>query len=421
MNRENDVIVGLDIGSSKIAVLVCEVGENKTLEAIGIGTSPSIGLRRGMITDIDSAAQSISDAILRAENMSGCSIGAATVSLAGANIQAANSKGVIAVTRQDREITKEDVERVLDAAKVIAIPPDREIIHVLPKEFVIDGCRGIRRPVGMSGIRLEVETHIVTGAATSIQNVRKSVSKAGIDIEQMLLQPLASAEAVLNQDEKEQGVVLIDMGSGTTNLAVFSEGSVVHTAVIPIGGSHITNDIAVVMRVPLPIAEELKIGEGVAISSLVQEGSICEFVPSDMGRLYRNLDKNQLAAVIQARLEEIFSHVAAELDKIDTDCNMPASIVLTGGTSGLNSISDLASDYLDLPVRIGTINGIYGMSSIVSSPEFSTVVGLCKVAYADSKYQDKPSGNSNQQKNKAAKGKKQAFGGIRDLFRDMFD
>lgn len=419
MNK-SDVIVGLDIGNTKVSALVCEVGASDNLEVIGIGTSPSVGLRKGVITDIEAACDCICEAISRAENMSGCSIGSVTVGMAGTQIVSMNSRGVIAVARPDREITNDDVERVLEAAKVIAIPPDREIIHVLPKEFIIDGCRGIRRPVGMCGIRLEVETHIITGSATSIQNVKKSVLNSDLDIEQTILQPLASSEAVLTIEEKEQGVLMVDIGGGTTDVSIFSEGSILHTAIIPIGGALITNDIALVMRIPIPIAEELKIADGCAITSMVPEGQMCGAVPSDPSGMYTNVNRQEMCSVIEARVLEIISHIKGEMEKAGIEGHLPAGVVITGGTALLPGIAQIIQDEMDMPVRLGIPYGVYGMSNIISSPEFSTVVGLVKLAWADVRSASRGGGGTQRQPRAKSERKPSIFAGIKDIFKDMF-
>jgi len=416
--NKSDVIVGLDIGNTKISALVCDIGTNDNLEVIGIGTSPSVGLRKGIITDIEAARDCICEAILRAENMSGCSIGSVTVGMAGSQIMSMNSRGVIAVARPDREITSDDVERVLDAAKVIAIPPDREIVHVLPKEFVIDGCRGIRRPTGMCGIKLEVETHIITGSATSIQNVKKSVLKSNLDIEQTILQPLASSEAVVTIEEKEQGVMVVDIGGGTTSVSIFSEGSILHTAIIPIGGSLITSDIALVLRIPIPVAEELKIEDGCAIASMVPEGQLCGAVPSDPSGIYSNISRKELCYVIEARVLEIISQIKKELEKAGIDEHLPAGVVITGGTSLLPGIEYLIQEELQMPVRPGIPYGVYGMSNIISSPEFSSVVGLVKLAWAEMKAANRAA-NPRQPRVRTER-RKSMFSGVRDIFKDMF-
>ncbi|MEA4882922.1 MAG: cell division protein FtsA [Clostridia bacterium] len=386
---KKDMTVGLDIGSNKICVLICERGDDDILEVVGVGTGPSAGLRRGVIVDIDSAAAAVSDAVARAENMSGCGVVSVVASVSGAHVSSMNSKGVVAVGRTDREIAQEDVDRVLEAAKVVAIPPDREVVHVLPREFIIDGCRGIRRPIGMTGIRLEVETHIITGSATSIQNVHRVAARAGLEVEQVVLQPLAAAEAVLAGPEKELGVLVVDIGGATTDIAVFLEGSVQHTAVIPVGGGHITNDIALVLRIPVAYAEELKIRYGAARADMVgadelcgpaaqQSGSVASGVPASQ------ISRRQLCEIIEARVAQIMDMVKAEVGRVGLLSQLPAGVVVTGGTAEMRGVIICAQDALQLPARLGVPTGVSGMADVVANPTYSTAVGLVKYAWAQS-------------------------------------
>jgi cell division protein FtsA len=373
---KRDIVVGLDIGSSKVCALICEQHDDSSLDVVGMGVSPSAGLRRGVIVDIDSAAAAISDAAARAENMSGCALVSAVASVSGAHATTTYSKGIVAVGRPDREIGQDDVERVLDASRVVAIPPDREVIHVLPREFVIDGCRGIRRPVGMSGIRLEVETCIITGSATSIQNVRRAASRVGLEIDQLVLQPIAAAEAVLTESEKDLGVLMIDIGGATTDIACYIDGTLQHTAVIPVGGGHITNDIALVLRLPVGYAEELKIKYGAARADMVNPDEMCG---KDNG-----VSRYKLCQIIEARVYEIMEMVKAEADGHGLAGQLPAGIVVTGGAALMRGAPEVAQDVLKLPSRLGVPTGVSGMTDVVASPAYATALGLVKYARSSS-------------------------------------
>ncbi len=373
---KKEIKAGLDIGSSKICVIICEQRDDLSLDVVGIGVSPSAGLRRGVIVDIDSAAAAISDAAARAENMSGCALVSAVASVSGAHAASAYSKGIVAVGRPDREIGQDDVERVLDASKVVAIPPDREVIHVLPREFVIDGCRGIRRPVGMSGIRLEVETCIITGSSTSIQNVRRAAARIGLEIDQLVLQPIAAAEAVLTDSEKDLGALMIDIGGATTDVAFYVDGTLQHTAVIPVGGSHITNDIALVLRLPVGYAEELKVKYGAARADMVEPDEMCG---NDSA-----VSRYKLCQIIEARVYEIMEMVKAEVDAQGFDKQLPAGIVVTGAASLMRGVVEAAQDVLKLPSRLGVPTGVSSMADVVASPAYATALGLVKYAWGQS-------------------------------------
>lgn len=400
---KKEIKAGLDIGSSKICVIICEQRDDLSLDVVGIGVSPSAGLRRGVIVDIDSAAAAISDAAARAENMSGCALVSAVASVSGAHAASAYSKGIVAVGRPDREIGQDDVERVLDASKVVAIPPDREVIHVLPREFVIDGCRGIRRPVGMSGIRFEVETCIITGSSTSIQNVRRAAARIGLEIDQLVLQPIAAAEAVLTDSEKDLGALMIDIGGATTDVAFYVDGTLQHTAVIPVGGSHITNDIALVLRLPVGYAEELKVKYGAARADMVEPDEMCG---NDSA-----VSRYKLCQIIEARVYEIMEMVKAEVDAQGFDKQLPAGIVVTGAASLMRGVVEAAQDVLKLPSRLGVPTGVSSMADVVASPAYATALGLVKYAWGQS------AGGS-------ASGSRRRSGGfaasVRDWFREIF-
>lgn len=376
------IFAGLDIGTTKVCTVIGEADEEGQLEIVGFGRAASEGLRRGVVVDLDATARAIADSVAGAERMAGVTVESVHVGVPAANVECINSHGVVAVSRQDREISQEDVERVLEAARVIPVPPDREVIHVLPREFIVDGCRGIQSPVGMSGIRLEVETHIITGSATSLQNVIKSVTRAGLVVEQATIQPLASGEAVLSPEERELGVAVVDMGGGSTDVAVFQEGSISHTAVIPIAGRHITNDIAVGLRTLYPVAEEIKKNWGCAKADLVDEGEVIDINGSGTSHPVR-VSRAMLCRIIEARVREILEMVAAEIAKASKGGQLPAGVVITGGCALLSGISDLASEVLDLPVRVGAPQRIYGMADVVTSPVYSTAVGLVRRSWAE--------------------------------------
>lgn len=378
MAKHAQLLVGLDIGTTKICVIVGEIAEDKRIDIIGIGTHPSKGLKKGMVINIESTVESIKHAIEEAELMAGVEINSVYTGIAGGHIQGLNGHGVIAV--KEGEISKSDVERVLDAAKVVSIPGDREILHVIPQEFVVDGQDGVRDPVGMSGTRLEVRVHIITGAVTSAQNIVKCVKKAGLETMDVILQPLASSEAVLTPEEKDLGVLVVDIGGGTTDMAVFVEGAVRHTAVLPIGGNHLTNDIAIGLRTPPIEAEKLKIRYGCAMTELVKENETIE-VPSVGGRTPRIMSRQLLSEVIEPRAEEIFTLVAAEIEKAGFAEKVPAGVVLTGGSSLTPGMMELCEQILNLPTRIGTPSGMGGLIDIVRNPMYATGVGLLIYAY----------------------------------------
>lgn len=390
---QKKILTGLDIGTAKVCAIIAELGRDGLLEVIGIGTSPSFGLRKGVVVDIDQTVRSILDATTKAERMAGIKIESAFVGIAGAHISSLNSRGVVAVTGPEREITENDIRRVVEAAQFINIPPDRQVIHVLPREFVIDGCRGIKDPLGMSGTRLEVETHIVTGSITSIQNLIKSVQKAGIYVsdEHIVLEPLAASEAVLTEDETELGVVLIDIGGGTTDIAIFQDGNIAHTSVLPVGGDHVTNDIAVGLRCPVLRAEEMKIRKGCAMSSMVAADEMME-VLTVSGKKNSEISRQFLCEIIEPRMAEIFALVKKEISKAGFEGLLPAGAVLTGGASLMEGNLELASEIIGVPTRLGTPERIHGLMDFisediyrfhhevneVSSAVFATAVGLLR-------------------------------------------
>jgi len=372
VRRSENLVVGLDIGTTKVCAVVGEVTD-RGLDVVGIGTSPSSGMRKGVVVNLDSTVESIKKAVEEAELQAGIEIDAVYAGIAGSHIKGFNSRGVIAI--RDKEVTQGDIERVIDAAKAVAIPADREVIHVLPQEFVIDEQDGIREPLGMSGVRLEAEVHIVTGAVTSAQNIIKSCNRAGLEVRDMVLQQLASSYAALAEDEKELGVALLDIGGGTTDIAIFVQGSIWHTAVIPLGGNHLTNDIAVGLRTPPQEAEKIKREHGCALTSLVRPEESIE-VTSVGGREPRTLSRQVLAEIVEPRAEEILSLARREIEKAGYLEMIPSGIVLTGGSVILEGMPELAEQLYDLPVRRGTPRNVGGLVHVVSSPVYTTGVGL---------------------------------------------
>ncbi len=374
-DTNENILVGLDLGTTKICVIIAEALPGGQINVIGVGEKPSRGLRKGVVVNIENTIESVRIAVLEAERMAGVHTGSVFAGIAGGHIKGLNSHGVIAVSRKDKEITREDVERVIDAAKAVALPVDREVIHIIPQEFIIDNQDGIKEPVGMSGVRLEAEVHIVTGAVTSVQNIIKSVERAGYAVDDIILQPLASAEAVLSPDERELGVVLVDIGGGTTDMAVFVDGSLWHSSVISIGGNQLTSDIAIGLRTPNHEAEEIKRKYGCAKVSMVGESEEIT-VPGVGGRPSRTLLRRELAQIIQPRTEEILELIDMEIKKNGFEEKAAAGVVLTGGSSLLDGIEELAEEILQVPIRVGTPRNIVGMVDIVNSPKFATGVGL---------------------------------------------
>ena len=378
--KKGKYLAGIDIGTTKTCVLIGEVNEAGELELVGIGQSESKGLKKGLIIDQEQAVKSVKMAIEEAELMAGINIESAYVGVAGNHIKGLNSRGAIAVGGKTREVRKEDIYRVIDAARAISIPADRTILHLLPQEFVIDGQDGIVDPTGIYGSRLEVSVHLVTGLISSIQNIVACVNKAGVEVIDAILQHLACSEAVLTPDERELGVALVDIGGGTTNLSVFKKGSVWHTGVIPLGGDHFTNDIAVGLRTPIPEAENIKIKYGCVSPEMVEEDETIE-VPG-MGALKpRILSRSLLCEIIQPRAKEILNLVYEELRKGGYGRNLNAGLVLTGGNSNLTGIAEAAEELFNLPVRVGSPMGIRGLREMVDNPMYTTAVGLLLYPY----------------------------------------
>jgi len=369
---KDEIVVGLDIGTTKIAAIVGEVTD-EGLDVIGIGTAPSRGIRKGVVVNIDATVQSIERAIEEAEHMAGCEITTVYAGIAGGHIKGLNSHGTVAV--KDKEVRDGDLSRVIESAKAVAIPMDREIIHVLPQEYIVDEQDGIREPLGMAGVRLEAKVHIVTAAITSAQNVVKCCNRCGLQVADIVLEPLASAEAVLHDDEKELGVALVDIGGGTTDIAIFAGGSIMATSVLPLGGNHITNDIAVGLRTPTDAAEKIKQKYGCALASLVSSDEEVE-VPSVGGRQPRLLRRQVLVDIIMPRVEEILEHVRKEIVKAGFEDLLASGVVLTGGATALEGTVELAEEVLGFPTRRGVPRGIGGLVDVVKSPAYATGVGL---------------------------------------------
>jgi len=378
MARKDDLIVGLDIGTTKICAIVAE-RKGDSVDIIGTGTHISKGLRKGVVVDIDATVQSIKMAVEEAEMMADCEIASVYAGIAGGHIRGFNSHGVVAL--KDREVRQSDIRRVIDAAKAVAIPMDREVIHVIPQEFVIDDQDGIREPLGMSGVRLESKIHIVTAAVTSAQNIVKSCNKAGLNVIDIVLEPLASAQAVLSSDERDLGVCMIDIGGGTTDIAVFADGSIKNTAVLSLGGYHLTNDIAIGLRTPFDEAERIKKTFGVASARYLSSDDVLT-VPSVGGRRPREVSRKILCEIIEPRAEEILSLARQEIVRSGLADRIPSGIVLTGGASALAGIAELAEEIFEAPVRLGSPENVGGLLEIVRSPMYATGVGLVNYGFS---------------------------------------
>ncbi|MEW5757032.1 MAG: cell division protein FtsA [Pseudomonadota bacterium] len=385
---EKNLIVGLDIGTSKVVAIVGEVTPEGTIEVIGLGSHPSRGLKKGVVVNIESTVQSIQRAVEEAELMAGCQIHSVFAGIAGSHIRSLNSHGIVAI--RETEVSNFDVDRVIDAARAVAIPADQKILHVLPQEFIIDNQEGIREPIGMSGVRLEAKVHLVTGAVSAAQNIIKCIRRCGLDVDDIILEQLASSYAVLTEDEKELGVCLVDIGGGTADIAVFTDGAIRHTAVIPIAGDQVTNDIAVALRTPTTHAEDIKLKYGCALTQLANADETIE-VPSIGERPPRRLSRHTLAEVIEPRYEELLSLVQAELQRSGFEHLVAAGIVLTGGSSKIEGLVDLAEEVFHMPVRLGVPQNIQGLSDVVCNPIHATGVGLLLYGMHN-RYQKRPGG-----------------------------
>jgi cell division protein FtsA len=390
---EKNLIVGLDIGTSKVVAIVGEIKPDDEIEIIGIGSRPSRGLKKGVVVNIESTVQSIQRAVEEAELMAGCEIHSVHAGIAGSHIRSLNSHGIVAI--KDREVTHSDVERVIDAARAVAIPADQKILHILPQEFIIDEQEGIREPVGMSGVRLEARVHMVTGAVSAAQNIVKCVRRCGLEVDDLILEQLSSSYAVLSEDEKELGVCLVDIGGGTTDIAVFTEGSIRHTAVIPIAGDQVTNDIAVALRTPTQHAEEIKVKYACALTQLAASDDSIE-VPSIGDRPPRRLSRQTLAEVVEPRYEELLSLIQAELRRSGFEDLIAGGVVLTGGSSKMEGLIELAEEVFHMPVRLGVPQYVSGLVEVVRNPIYATGVGLLLFGYRNrsSRLQELPSGRN---------------------------
>ena len=373
--KSNNLIVGLDIGTTKICAIAVEGDDIEALNVVGVGTAKSEGLRKGVVVNIEKTVKAIKKAVEECELMCGTQIRSVYAGIAGHHIRGQNSRGMVTVYH-NRIVTDEDIRRVIDAAQVL-IPNDREILHILPQEFIVDDQDGVQNPLGMAAARLEVNVHIVTGSVTSAQNIIKCCNQSGLDVEDIVLEPLSSSQAVLSPDEQEVGVVLVDIGGGTTDVTIYSEGSIVHTAVLALGGNHLTHDIAIGLGAPLHEAEEIKHNFGVAMTSMVKEDEMIE-VPSVGGRNNRTMKKRVLASIIEDRFREIFELIAHEIEKTHFHTLMASGVVITGGTCIMPGADQLASQVLNLPVRVGFPENISGLREMIYSPKYATSVGLVR-------------------------------------------
>ena len=369
----NDLIVGLDIGTSKIVAIVAQMLPDGRYEIVGLGQHDSKGLKKGVVVNIETTVASIQRALEEAELMADCKIKTVYTGIAGSHIRSFNSSGMVAI--KDKEVSEADMARVIETAKAVNIPTDQQIVHVLPQEFIIDGQEDIREPIGMSGVRLEVKVHIVTGAVSAAQNVIKCVRRCGLEVMDLSLQPLASSHAVLTEDEKELGVCMVDIGGGTTDIAVFTQGAIRHTAVIPVAGDQITNDIAMALRTPTAEAEEIKIRHGVAMHHMADPEEMIE-VPGVGDRPPRKLSRQALADVIEPRVSELFELVQAELRRSGYEELLSSGIVLTGGSAGMRGMAELAEDVFHMPARVGAPQYDGGLADVVCQPRYATAMGL---------------------------------------------
>ncbi|MCR4399012.1 MAG: cell division protein FtsA [Firmicutes bacterium] len=403
-----DFVVGLDVGTSKVAAVVAQLDQG-TPTVIGVGVAPNTGMRKGVVVDMEGTARSVQDAVGRAERMAGVTAKSVHLSISGSHIASFNNRGVVAVTAEDREITESDVQRVIEAARVFSLPSDREVIHVLPREFVVDGYDGVKDPVGMMGVRLEVEAQIVTGAVTSVQNLLRSVYKAGFEVDDIVLSPLASGESVLQAAEKELGVAVVDVGAGTTDVAIFAQGSLWYAAVVPVGGDHITNDVAVGLRTPTNQADRIKIEYGFIGEEGDADASVTISTMGGIGK--REVPLKLLSSIIEARAREIFGLVSKELKKSGYPSVIPGGAVLTGGSSQMKGMAGLCAQVLDMPVRLGSPEGVEGLRDIVSGPAFATAVGLVLFAGKD---------RARTQSRKDSRADGSFLGRVRKAFRELF-
>ncbi len=406
--HKGELIVSLDIGTSKVVAIVGMVTADNGLEVVGLGSHPAYGMKKGVVVNIESTVQSIQRAIEESELMSGCDIHSVNVGIAGSHIRSLNSHGIVAI--RDKEVQEADVERVIDAAQAVAIPADQKILHILPQEYLVDNQEGIKEPFGMSGVRLEAKVHLVTAAENAVQNIEKCVRRCGLEVDQIILEQLASSYAVLTEDEKELGVCMVDVGGGTTDMTIFTEGAIKHTAVIPIAGDQVTNDIAMAFATPTQHAEEIKVKYACALAQLAGAHESIK-VPSVGDRPPRELSRQALAEVVEPRYEELFSLIQAELRRSGYEEIIPAGIVLTGGTARMEGAVELAEEVFHMPVRLAYPQGVSGLSDVVQSPIYSTGVGLLLHGLRQLELQ----GSSNKKKRTA----RPAGPGVMSRFKDM--
>lgn len=421
------IVTGLDIGTTKICTVIAEVTSDQEFEIIGIGFSPSKGLKKGVVVDIDKSSNAIRESVNKAQIMAGIEVDSAFIGIAGSHISSINNHGVVAVSGDEKEITKNDIDRVMEAAQIISLPAEEEIIHVIPREFIVDGHRGIKDPLGMSGVRLEVETHIVKGSSTSIQNLVKSVIRAGIEVDDIVLEPLASSKSVLTEDEKELGVILVDIGGGTTDIVIFHEGSIVATYVLPVGGNHVTHDIAIGLRTPISEAEKLKVKHGTTNFNEEDENYYIE-VLSASGDSKKEIPHNLLVNVIEPRTKEMYEMINRQIYSAGPKDLTPAGVVLTGGASLLDGSANLAEGVFDLPVRLGKPDYVYGLSDVIDDPLyknedgkipkaiFSTVIGLVEYGLENGTKEV----NAKEGRNKEKEITKNFFSKLKSWFQDFF-
>ncbi len=372
-NATENMIVGLDIGTSKVVAIVGQSSADGTMEIVGIGSQPSRGMKKGVVVDIEATVRSIQRAVEEAELMAGCHIHTVYAGIAGSHVRSLNSHGIVAI--RDREVAQADIDRVIDAAQAVAIPADQKTLHVLPQEYVVDNQEGVREPVGMSGVRLEAKVHLVTCAVNAAQNIEKCVRRCNLEVDDIILEQLASAHAVLTEDERELGVCIVDIGGGTTDIAIFTEGAIRHTANIPIAGDQVTNDIAMALRTPKQHADEIKIKYACALTQLAGADETIK-VPSVGDRPPRTLSRQNLAEVVEPRYDELFTLVQAEIRRSGFEDLIPGGIVLTGGSSKIEGAVELAEEIFHMPVRLGAPQGISGLTDVVKNPIYSTAVGL---------------------------------------------
>ena len=406
-NAVDNMIVGLDIGTSKVVAIVGQITEEGVVEVVGLGSQPSRGMKKGVVVDIEATVRSIQRAVEEAELMAGCQIHSVYAGIAGSHIRAFNSHGMVAI--RDREVMQTDIDRVIDAAQAVVIPADQKVLHVLPQEFIVDNQEGVREPVGMSGVRLEAKVHLVTCAVNAAQNIEKCVRRCGLEVEDIILEQLASAHSVLTEDERELGVCIVDIGGGTTDIAIFTEGAIRHTANIPIAGDQVTNDIAVALRTPTQHAEDIKIQYACALEQLAGGDETIQ-VPSVGDRTSRRLARQTLAQVVEARYRELFSLVMGELRRSGYENMVASGMVMTGGSAKMEGAVELAEEIFHMPVSLGAPRNVAGLKDIVRNPVYATSVGLLQ--YGLDQEKDRPSKLSGR--------KSSMFARVRNFFTENF-